>query len=164
MICIVEKLQKGGVMKKIIILLGVIAVCFSQEFDEKDPRLIIEKVKIWRITQELDLTTAQAEKFFPRLHELHKIEREFHDKRTHILAELESLLAKNAAEAEIIQTMNRYDDMYRKKSENEMEKLEEMWQVLTPIQRAKYVIFEEEFIKEIRNMIREIKKHQLHKP
>jgi len=151
-------------MKKIIILLGLVALCFSQEFDEKDPRVIIEKVKIWRITQELDLTTEQAERFFPRLHELHKIEKEFHDERMHMLAELENLLSKNAAEEEIMKVMNRYDDVYRQKSENEIQKLEAMWQVLTPVQRAKYVIFEEEFMREIRDMIREIKKHQLHKP
>lgn len=151
-------------MKKIIIFLGLVALCFAQEFDEKDPRVIIEKVKIWRITQELDLTTEQAEKFFPRLNELHKIEKEFHDKRMHVLAQLEDLLAKNAAEEEIMKVMNRYDDVYREKSENEIQKLEAMWQVLTPVQRAKYVIFEEEFIREIRDMIREIKKHQLNKP
>ncbi len=151
-------------MNKIIIFLGLISLCFSQEFDEKDPRVIIEKVKIWRITQELDLTTEQAEKFFPRLHEFSKIEREFHDERMHILTELAKLLEKNAAEEEITKVINRYDDVYRKKSENEIQKLEEMWQVLTPVQRAKYVIFEEKFIKEIRDMIREIKKHQLHKP
>lgn len=151
-------------MKKIIIFLGLIVFCFSQELDEKDPRVIIEKVKIWRITQELDLTTEQAEKFFPRLHEFNKIEREFHDEKMHILTELANLLEQNASEEEITQVINRYDDVYRKKSENEIQKLEEMWQVLTPVQRAKYVIFEEKFTKEIRDMIREIKRHQLHKP
>ena len=151
-------------MKKIIVLLGLVALCFAQEFDEKDPRVIIEKVKIWRITEELDLTTEQAEKFFPRLNELNKIEKEFHDEKMHILAQLENLLAQNAAEEEIMKVMNRYDGVYREKSENEIQKLEALWQVLTPVQRAKYVIFEEEFIREIRDMIRQIKKHQLNKP
>ena len=151
-------------MTKIILLFSLIAVCFSQEFDEKDPRAIIEKVKIWRMTQELDLTTEQAEKFFPRLHELHEIEREFHRARMHMLSQLTDLVKKDNAEREIIEIMTRYDGVHREKFKNEMQKLEEMWQVLTPVQRAKYLIFEEEFIREIKDMIREIKKHRFNKP
>jgi len=49
-----------------LILLGLAVLSFSQTFDENDPRAIIEKVKIYRLTKDLDLTTEQAILFFPK--------------------------------------------------------------------------------------------------
>jgi len=69
-------------MKKLVILLGLVAISFSQPFNNEDPRAIIEKVRIYRLTQELDLTTEQAIEFFPKLNELQKIERHLDKKRS----------------------------------------------------------------------------------
>ncbi len=151
-------------MKKIAILLVLVAVCFSQEFNEGDPRAIIEKVKIYRLTQELELTTDQADKFFPKFHELQNIEKEFGKEKMRILSELKKMVSEDVAEKEIIIVVSKYKDAQRKKAEEQTRKLEEVWRVLTPVQRAKYLIFQEEFNREIREMIKEIKKHRHSRP
>lgn len=164
--------EEGEDMNKLVIILGLITLSFSQPFgeheprpfDEKDPRAIIEKVKIYRLTQVLDLTTEQAIVFFPKLNELQKSEKEFGEKKMKILNELRDLLKTQASEKEIIKTVSKFEDAQRKKFEDQLAKLKEIWEVLTPVQRAKFLIFQEDFNREIREMIKQIKKHKLHKP
>lgn len=151
-------------MKKLVILLGLIAISSSQPFNNEDPRAIIEKVRIYRLTQELDLTTEQAMEFFPKLHELQKIEKTFRQKKIQILFELRNLLKNDADDKEILIVVSKYEDIQRKKIEDQIEKIKEMWKILTPVQRAKFLIFQEEFDDEIRKMIRQVKKHRQIKP
>ena len=151
-------------MKKLVILLGLVAIAFSQPFNNEDPRAIIEKVRIYRLTQELDLTTEQAMEFFPKLNELQKIEKAFRQKKIQILFELRNLLKNDADDKEILIVVSKYEDIQRKKIEDQIEKIKEMWKILTPVQRAKFLIFQEEFDDEIRKMIRQVKKHRQIKP
>lgn len=151
-------------MKKLVILLWLVAISFSQPFNNEDPRAIIEKVRIYRLTQELDLTTEQAMEFFPKLNELQKIEKAFRQKKIQILFELRNLLKNDADDKEILKVVSKYEDIQRKKIEDQIEKIKEMWKILTPVQRAKFLIFQEEFDDEIRKMIRQVKKHRQIKP
>jgi len=151
-------------MKKLVILLGLVAISSSQPFNNDDPRAIIEKVRIYRLTQELDLTTEQAIEFFPKLNELQKIEKAFRQKKIQILFELRNLLRTDADDKEILKVVSKYEDIQRKKIEDQIEKIKEMWKILTPVQRAKFLIFQEEFDDEIRKMIRQVKKHRQIKP
>jgi Spy/CpxP family protein refolding chaperone len=155
---------RGGKMKKMFILLGLLTICFGQPFHEKDPRAIIEKVRIYRLTQELDLTTEQAMVFFPKLTELQNIEKDFAKEKMQILHKLKDLIRDEIDEEEILKTVSRYEAVQKKKFEEQIKKIKEMWQILTPVQRAKYLIFQEEFNREIREMIKEIKKHRPPKP
>lgn len=147
-------------MKKIVFLCILACLVFSQEFDERDPRAIIEKVKIYRLTQELDLTTEQAIEFFPKLNDLQKIEKEFGDEKMRLLAEMKSLLREGAVEEDILKAVSKYENAHKDKVEKQLDKLKEVWQILTPVQRAKFLIFREEFNREIREMIKQIKKHR----
>ncbi len=151
-------------MKTVIVVVGLISLCFAQGPGGKDPREIVEKVKIYRLAQYLDLTTEQAEKFFPRLSELHKVEKEFHAERMEILRELEHVLHGEISDTEINKVVLKYEDVQKKKIEKEERKLREMQEILTPLQRARYIIFEEEFNREIIDMIKEIKKHRRQQP
>ena len=147
-------------MKKTLILLALITLFFAQPFDDQDPRAIIEKVKIYRLTQELDLTTEQAVVFFPKLNELQKIEREFGEGKMKIINELKRLVNDNASDEKILEEVSKYEKLHKDKMTKQMNKIKELWKILTPIQRAKFLIFQEEFNKEIREMIKKIKKHQ----
>ena len=151
-------------MKLCIVLMSLCAVCFAQGPNHHDPRAIIEKVKIYRLTQELDLTTEQAQTFFPRLHELEKLEKEFHEQKLEMLDELKMLVVEEGKENEIVIIVNEFEDAQQKKMEEQMNKLHDMWMVLTPVQRAKFLIFEDDFHREIRDMIKEIKRHRIETP
>lgn len=145
-------------MKKTLFLFVLLPLCFAQPFDDQDPRAIIEKVKIYRLTQELDLTTEQAVVFFPKLNELQKIEREFGEGKKEIIDNLKKLIKDNASEQEILEEVAKYEKLHKDKLTKQMDKIKELWKILTPIQRAKFLIFQEEFNKEIREMIKKIKK------
>ncbi len=147
-------------MKRILVLLALITVCFAQPFDDQDPRAIIEKVKIYRLTQELDLTTEQAVVFFPKLNELQKIKREFGEGKMEIINELKKLIDNDGSQEAILEQVSKYEKLLQDKLTKQMNKMKELLKILTPIQRAKFLIFQEEFNKEIREMIKNIKKHR----
>lgn len=147
-------------MKKMLILLGLVVFCLAQPFADDDPRAIIEKVKIYRLTQELDLTTEQAIRFFPKLNDLQKIERKFGEEKMSIIHELKELLKEEASDEKILERVAKFEELQKNKLSKQIETTKEIWQILTPVQRAKFLIFQEEFSREIREMIKKIKKHR----
>lgn len=148
-------------MKKIIVLLTVLSVLLvAQEEEANDPRAIIEKIRIYRLTKELDLTTEQAIEFFPRLNELQKIDKDFRAQQVEILANLRELVERRAKDSEIQQTLSRYEALFKEKVDRQLRKLKEIRKLLTPEQQAKYLIFQDEFERDIRQMIKEVKKIQ----
>ncbi len=145
-------------MKKFTIAFLPLLLIFNMgNSQEKDPREIIEKVRIYKLTENLDLSEEQITKFFPRLKELRKSEQEFHTKRMEIVKKLKELLAEKASEQEIVKTINHLQELQKKRFEMQLKEFEEIKQILTPEQQAKFIIFQEEFEKEIRDLIREIR-------
>ncbi len=138
------------------ILLFTVAV--AQENEASDPRAIIEKIRIYRLTQELDLTTEQAIQFFPRLGELQKIDADFRVRQKDLLQELRGLVRNEAQDDEILRSLKQYEILLKDKVEQQLEKLKEIRVLLTPAQQAKYFIFQDDFEREIREMIKEVKK------
>ncbi|MEO0128931.1 MAG: Spy/CpxP family protein refolding chaperone [candidate division WOR-3 bacterium] len=145
-------------MKKFIIFFLPLLFIFAQgKSEEKDPREIIEKVRVYKLTEQLDLSEEQITKLFPRLKEMRKNEQEFHKQRMEIIQKLKELLDEKAKEQEIVKTLNRLQELQKKRFESQLKELEEIKQILTPEQQAKFIIFQEEFEKEIRDLIREIR-------
>ncbi|GAG80111.1 unnamed protein product [marine sediment metagenome] len=140
-----------------IILLCLITLSFAQTFDESDPREIIEKVRIYVITKELDITTEQAIQFFPIVKDIQKIDKEFREKKADALHELKRLLENESSDQEILKVITQYRNDYNKKIEEQKKKLDEIRKILTPVQQAKYLIVQERFEHEIREMIKKIK-------
>ncbi len=152
-------------MKKFISLFLPLLFIFAQgKFEEKDPREIIEKVRIYKLTEELDLSEEQMTKLFPRLKEMRKNEQEFHKQRIEIVQKLKELLEEKAKEQEIIKTLSRLQELQKKRFESQLRELEEVKQILTPEQQARFIIFQEEFEKEIRDLIREVRGRRLPLP
>jgi Spy/CpxP family protein refolding chaperone len=134
------------------------ALVLGQGNESQDPRAIIEKVRIYRLTEELDLTTEQAVELFPKLSELQKIEREFRSQQLKIIEDLRRQVGDNAPDMEIIKSLTRYEDIFRERLERQLNKMGEIRKMLTPSQQARYIIFQDEFEREIREMIKEVKK------
>ncbi len=136
----------------------IVPLLIAQNADEQDPRAVIEKIRIWRLKQELDLSTEQTAMLFPKLHELRKIEKTYSEQKRRILAELKDLLDRRASDEDLAPVLSRYEAMNRKKMEVQIEITAEIKRILTPVQHARYLIFEDEFNREIREMIKEVKK------
>lgn len=146
-------------MKRFLVVLTILfAISFAQNNEKHDPRVIIENVRIYRLTKELDLTTEQAIEFFPKLNELQKVDREFRSKQQQILGELRILVQDSAPDIEIIETLTRYEDVFKDRVERQVMKRQELRKMLTPNQQARYLIFQDEFEREIKRMIQEVKR------
>ncbi len=146
-------------MKRFLVVLTILfAISFAQNNEKHDPRVIIENVRIYRLTKELDLTTEQAIEFFPKLNELQKVDREFRSKQQQILGELRILVQDSAPDIEIIETLTRYEDIFKGRVERQVMKRQELRKMLTPNQQARYLIFQDEFEREIKRMIQEVKR------
>jgi|UniRef100_A0A7V3VUQ3 Spy/CpxP family protein refolding chaperone len=152
-------------MKKIIFLVLPILLLFAQEeFERKDPREIIERVRIYKLTEALDLSEEQAAKLFPHLKEMRKNEQEFQRQRMELLKDLKDLLNRKADESEIIKVLNRYQELQKKRMESQINEIEGIKKILTPEQQAKFLIFQEEFEQEIRELIKEVRSRHRFQP
>jgi Spy/CpxP family protein refolding chaperone len=125
--------------------------------EEKDPRAIIEKVRIYLLTEKLDLSEEQAVKFFPKLNDLRKVEEDFQKERMDIIAKLETQVQDKASEKDLLQTLNGFENLIKTKADKDKKIREELRILLTPVQQAKFLIFQTKFEQEIRDMIREIR-------
>ncbi len=132
--------------------------------DKNDPREIIEKVRMYRLTQELDLTTDQAVKFFPKLNEIRKTEQKFFEDRLEIIKELKGLLKNNAADNDLTAVIDRFKSIQEEKQQAQAKIMDEMRDILSPLQQARYLVFQEEFEREIREVIKAVREHKPHPP
>jgi hypothetical protein len=148
-------------MRKICMLMSLMfVILIAQENESDDPRAIIEKVRVYRLTQELDLTTEQAIEFFPMLNDLQKIERDFRVQQQELLNQLKQMVREEEAQREIQVLLSKYESLLRARVERQVDKMKEIKEILTPNQQAKYLIFQDEFEREIRRMIKEVRKIQ----
>ena len=146
-------------MKKVLIVLPfLLGLLIAQENETDDPRVIIEKIRIYRLTRELDLTTEQAIEFFPKLNELQKIDKDFRARQKEILDNLKAMIYEDAEQKEILKSLSRYETIFKEKVERQLSKMGEIRELLTPVQQARYLIFQDEFEREIRRMIKEVRK------
>ena len=125
--------------------------------EDKDPRAIIEKVRIYLLTEKLDLSEEQAVKFFPKLNDLRKAEEDFQKERMDIIAKLEGQVRDKASEKDLLQTLGGFEILIKTKADKDKKIRDELRSLLTPVQQAKFLIFQTKFEQEIRDMIREIR-------
>jgi Spy/CpxP family protein refolding chaperone len=128
--------------------------------DKDDPREIIEKVRMYRLTQELDLTTEQAVKFFPKLNEIRKSEQKFFEERLEIIKELRELLKDSSADKELTTVIDRFKTIQDERQRVQGKTMDEIREILSPQQQARFLIFQEEFEREIREVIKEVRGHR----
>lgn len=146
-------------MKRVLVVLPfLLGILIAQENETDDPRVIIEKIRIYRLTRELDLTTEQAIEFFPKLNELQKIDKDFRARQKEILDNLKAMIYEDAEQKEILKSLSRYETIFKEKVERQLSKMGEIRELLTPVQQARYLIFQDEFEREIRRMIKEVRK------
>jgi len=147
-------------MKKwgVVVLLVFSAAAYAA--DDRDPREIIENVRIYRMTKELDLSSEQAIEFFPKLKEFQQVEQQFSEEKNRVLNKLRENIAKGSSEQEILTLLGEFEKIHRRRLENLVVKMKEMFEILTPLQRAKYLIFQDDFNREIRELIKNAKQQK----
>jgi hypothetical protein len=114
----------------------------------------IETMKMWKLTQALDLDEKLASRLFPLLHEYDRkregVEREIRKDIASLKAVIET--HDESGMKEIIASLEKKHDALQRLGDEERSSLRE---ILTVEQQAKYLIFKMEFKREIRKMIAE---------
>jgi Spy/CpxP family protein refolding chaperone len=145
-------------------LLFLLTVLFSVSSIAQEPDLpppggeksyrMIEAIKIWKLTEILDLNSEQMEEFFPKLrkHEEHR-KNTFSERRI-LLLELRELLGQEKPDTDILTSINKITEFDKKKRDEEEKLKKEVMEVLSVKQQAKFLLFEERFEGEIRKIIK----------
>jgi hypothetical protein len=128
---------------------------------EEDPHKLIEAIKIWKISEFLELDEDQMIAFFPKLKKIEKHRRESYKQRREMLEKMKKQLDKRQSDEAIKKTIDEVMTFDKQTKEREQELREEIMSVLTVTQQAKLLIFEERFEREIRNIIKEMKKERM---
>ncbi|MEO0083796.1 MAG: hypothetical protein ABIK33_05395 [candidate division WOR-3 bacterium] len=131
------------------------------EFASKHPGQMMETIRVWRLTEILNLTEDQSVRFFPKIKELQKAREEFEQKRIEISSAIEDLL-KDAKkyEKELKAKIQEFEQYETKLHEKEKQLRKEIANILTPEQQAKFMLFQMRFNREMREMIKEMRERK----
>ena len=122
---------------------------------------MIETIKIWKMTEALDLSEDQAAKFFPKLTQLEAARREF-QRRQHLLRdELAVLLRQRPSRDQDIKA--RLEELDRTEADfkgRERAVKAELRSILSLEQQARLTLFEERFEAEMRSTIQDLRQRR----
>jgi len=124
----------------------------------------IEAIKIWKLTELLDLDEQQSDKFFPRLRSLEKQRRNAFQTRKKHLDNLRKLLGNQAADSKLLAQINKIMSFDKQSKLEETKLRQEVMSVLSIKQQAKLLLFEEKFTKEVRKIIQGMRENKGVKP
>ena len=163
----------------VVFILGLGLPCLSQppregrpggpggpafEGDEPPPplekreeiRKRIELIRMWKLTEELDLTEETGAKLFPILHKYDEKRTELRRERHEIMNELRRALENVAtSDEEIDAAMDKLDENALAVFDLIRQQRQDLKGVLSLRQQAKFILFQREFHREIRKIIAE---------
>jgi Spy/CpxP family protein refolding chaperone len=164
-----------------LFILGLGLPCFSQppregrpggpglESNEPPPpfekrgevRKRIELIRMWKLTEELNLTEETGTKLFPILHKYDEKRMELHKERRNTMNELRKALKDEATTDEAIEAaMDKWEKSAFAEFDLMRQQREELKGVLSPRQQAKFVLFQRKFHREIRKIISEARERR----
>jgi Spy/CpxP family protein refolding chaperone len=152
-------------MKHILLLIfvsGLIAQDFDHperdhEHQDGERHQRMEMMMVWKLTDELDLTPEQAEKFFPRFRQ-HRNELDEVRKMQHALGkEMKQNLKKDKeiSENDVESTVKKISELRKKSVDLESNFILGMKDVLSPRQLANFSMFKQKMMKNIRGELKE---------
>ena len=150
-------------------LLGLVSGALGQPLVPAAPgspgapegRRLIETIKIWKMTEALNLDENQAAKLFPRLAQLEASRREFHRRQRLLRDELaEFLKQRPLRDEEIKARLDRLDRAEADFRGREQAMRGGLRSILSPEQQARLALFEDQFETEMRRTIQDLRQHR----
>jgi Spy/CpxP family protein refolding chaperone len=124
-------------------------------------RRLIETIKIWKMTEALNLTEDQAAKLFPKLTQLEASRREFHGRQRLLRDALAELLRQRPLRE--IEIKTRLEELDRTEIDfkgRERSVMGELRSILSLEQQARLALFEERFEMEMRRTIQDLRQRR----
>ncbi len=150
-------------------LVGVLAVVSSAmgqpftpppagSFGPGEGRRLIETIRIWKMTEALNLNEDQAVKLFPKLTQLETSRREFHNRQHLVRGELAELLKQRPLrDQEIKMKLEELERIDAEFKGRERAVKNELRLILSVEQQARLALFEERFDMEMRRTIQDLR-------
>lgn len=146
-------------MKKSIILLIAFFSIFSltslmaQDGIPKEKREKVRQLMVWKLTDRLNLTSEQSQKFFPTFNKYLDDNEKLFDERRNLIHDIKT--ADNLTDAQLTEKANRILKIDKERNENLIQLVSDSDKILSARQCAELVIFQTEFVKDLaRNMER----------
>ena len=146
---------------KYILLIGFFACGIAQnykwDYEEDRGRRSPEKIEnmlVWRLTDDLDLSTEQAEKFFPRFRDHRKNLKEIGSQESNIIASIDrNKLNKN----DVKKTIEKIAKLRQNRIELESDFVLGMDDILEPGQMLRLGVFKQRIMSEMKGDIQDRK-------
>jgi len=113
-----------------------------------------EMLRMWRLTQELDLSEEEAAKVFPLLKRYSQKRRDLQLKRRKLLRELQELLDEGTTRERLSEKMGEIEKVTRELEETRWEEWERLKEILPPRKQARYLLFHHRFVKDLWRIMR----------
>jgi len=121
----------------------------------------IELIRMWKLTEELDLTEETGAKLFPILHKYDEKRMELQKEHHTIMKGLKEALENVAtSDEEIEAAMENMEKNALAEYDLVRQQREELKGVLSPRQQAKFILFQRQFHRELRKIIAEARERR----
>ena len=116
----------------------------------------MEMMMTWKLTEDLNLTPEQADKFFPLLREHREDIEKIEAKIIIVTKELRDKVenGKEISDDDLIKTISKVHELEKQKIDEKTHLMNELKGILDNSQRAKFVTFKNRFTQDLREQIR----------
>lgn len=129
--------------------------------DRQKMRERVELIKMWKLTEALDLDQETATKLFPLMNEYDNKQRDLRNKRGETMKQIQEELKKDAPDAAVLRaSIDLFKRNERDMTEMRMQRLDALSKVLTDEQVAKMIALVPKFERRIKELIGEARTMQ----
>ncbi|HDG67569.1 MAG TPA: hypothetical protein ENG11_00290 [candidate division Zixibacteria bacterium] len=154
-----------GSIKKIMVfaaVLGAVGVVFAQPMclggPHNPPKEVMERIetiKMWKLTERLDLSEEQAAKLFPLMKRFRERRDSLLRREADLVKQLREAVESSADSVQILEIIDALSDARMEECQIESEYYAQLREILSAEQQAEYILFEIEFRKKLMELIRE---------
>ena len=150
-------------MKNMALMLLLPLIVFGQRPNQMGGRSAerLDSFKKVRMLEALKLDEETGLKLINRYNEHREAVKGLEQERMNVVEKLEKQTASNASDGEYLAAFKELAEIERKIAEARSRYVGELKDVLTPKQIAEYLVFEKNFVREIRNTIRDVQKERM---
>jgi septal ring factor EnvC (AmiA/AmiB activator) len=131
----------------------------SQERRE-ELRKRVELIWQQKLTEKLSLTEEEKAKVFPLLRQYEEKRRALRQENRQLVRELEQMIENKATERELKKTIRALEENDNKLREEKEEGFHELAKILPVDKQARYIVFQEQFRREMHRLIQRARHHE----
>jgi len=153
--------MRGRILKFFLFLFLISGLAYPQPLPKERVREQIETIRMWKLTEALNLSQEQSMRFFPLFNQWEREKRQLDLEGDRLLDEMKLVLKKERLKEKEIRTLlERLEENRVRRREGQKDFWLQASEILTLRQRAEYLIFQRDFERRIREIIKGIRERQ----